>query len=75
MQIFHKTNFDFLRWRWHAVGLSWIIILAGLGVTLIKGIPRGIEFAGGTVVISQFDQQPSIQQVRTAVGTVFGRNP
>jgi len=72
MQIFHKTNFDFLRWRWHAVGLSWIIILAGLGVTLIKGIPRGIEFAGGTVVISQFDQQPSIQQVRTAVGTVFG---
>ncbi len=72
MHIFKHTNFDFLRWRWHAIALSWVVILAGLGVTLTKGIPLGIEFAGGTVVISQFDQQPSIQQVREALGGTFG---
>ncbi len=71
MHILNKTNIDFLRWRWHAVVLSWVVILAGLGVTFTKGIPRGIEFAGGTAVISQFDQQPSISQVRTALNQSF----
>ena len=28
-----NTNFDFLRWRVHALVLSWIIILAGVAVT------------------------------------------
>ena len=37
-----------------------------------KGIPRGIEFAGGTVVISRFDQEPSVQQVRAALDQTFG---
>jgi preprotein translocase subunit SecF len=72
MQIFKHANYDFLRWRWHAVALSWLVILAGLGVIFVKGIPRGIEFAGGTVVISQFEQQPSIQQVRAALDQSFG---
>ena len=42
-------HFDFLRWRWHAVALSWVIIIAGLVVIWTKGLPKGIEFAGGTV--------------------------
>ena len=67
MHIFNNPNFDFLRWRWHAIALSWIIIIAG-GITLAtKGIPRGVEFAGGTVVIEQFDQAVSVEQVRTAL--------
>jgi len=73
MHIFQNTHFDFLRWRWYAIAFSWAIILAGLGVILTKGIPLGIEFAGGTVVISQFDQMPSIQQVRTALDRSFGQ--
>jgi preprotein translocase subunit SecF len=72
MHIFKNANYDFLRWRWHAVALSWVVILAGLAVIFTKGIPRGIEFAGGTAVISQFEQQPSIQQVRAALDKSFG---
>jgi len=72
MKILDKTNFDFLRWRWHAVALSWLVILAGLAMILTRGIPLGVEFAGGTVVISQFEQQPSIQQVRDALSGPFG---
>jgi preprotein translocase subunit SecF len=71
MHILNKTNFDFMRWRWHAVALSWVVILAGLGVILTKGIPRGIEFAGGTAVIMQFDQAPSDDAVRTALNEHF----
>ena len=58
MQIFKTPHFDFLRWRWFAIGLSWIIIIAGIVVIQTKGLPLGVEFSGGTIVIVQFDQQP-----------------
>ena len=58
MQIFKTPNFDFLRWRWHAIALSWIIIAAGLVMIWRNGLPLGVEFSGGTIVIVQFDQQP-----------------
>ena len=67
MHILKNTHFDFLRWRWHALVLSWVIIIAGIITIATKGIPRGVEFAGGTVVIEQFDQAVSVQQVRTAL--------
>jgi preprotein translocase subunit SecF len=71
MHIFKNTNFDFLRWRWHAIGLSWAIIIAGAFVFFTKGIPLGIEFAGGTAVIVKFDQAVAAQQVRGALDKSF----
>jgi preprotein translocase subunit SecF len=71
MHILNKTNIDFMRWRWHALVLSWVVILAGIGVAVTKGIPRGIEFAGGTAVIMQFDQAPSDDAVRQALESHF----
>jgi len=67
MHIFKNTNYDFLRWRWQALAVSWIIILAGIYVIATKGIPKGVEFAGGTVVITEFEQPTSVQQVRDAL--------
>lgn len=71
MHILNKTNIDFMRWRWHALVLSWVIILAGVGVIATKGLPRGIEFAGGTSVILKFDQAVSDDAVRTALDRHF----
>jgi preprotein translocase subunit SecF len=67
MHIVKHTNYDFLRWRWHAIVFSWVIIIAGIVALATKGIPKGVEFAGGTVVIEQFDQAVSVQQVRAAL--------
>ena len=58
MQIFKTPNVDWLRWRWHAIALSWLVILGGVAVMMTKGLPLGVEFSGGTIVILQFDQQP-----------------
>jgi preprotein translocase subunit SecF len=58
MQIFKTPHFDFLRWRWFAIGLSWAIIIGGIVVIKTKGLPLGVEFSGGTIVIVEFDQQP-----------------
>jgi preprotein translocase subunit SecF len=65
MHIFHNTKFDFLRWRVHALVLSWVIILAGVATIATQGIRKGVEFAGGTVVIEKFDNAVSVDQVRT----------
>src|SRR6185295_19364068 len=71
MHIFKDTHFDFLRWRVHAIVLSWIVIIAGAAVFLTKGIPLGIEFAGGTAVIVKFEQPTGVQPVRAALDKSF----
>jgi preprotein translocase subunit SecF len=72
MHILKNTNFDFLRWRWHALAVSWVIIIAGIISIATKGIPKGVEFAGGTVVIEKFEQAVSVEQVRGALDKGMG---
>src|SRR4029453_3545316 len=67
MRLFKNANYNFMRWRWHAVALSWVVIIAGIVVIATKGLPRGIEFAGGPAVIAQFDKTPSVEAVREAL--------
>jgi preprotein translocase subunit SecF len=71
MHIFKDTTYDFLRWRWHAIALSWVIILAGAFAIWKEGIPKGVEFAGGTVVINQYENAVTVQQVREALDKNF----
>ncbi len=71
MHIFKDTKYDFLRWRWHALVVSWVVILAGIFALATKGIPKGVEFAGGTVVITEFEKPTSVQDVRSALDRNF----
>jgi preprotein translocase subunit SecF len=68
MQILKHPNFNFVKYRWHALILSWIVIGAGLFTIFTAGLPRGVEFSGGTIVIVKFDTAPTVQQVRDALG-------
>jgi preprotein translocase subunit SecF len=67
MQIFKNTNFDFLQWRWYAMGLSILVIGAGLFVILTRGIPLGVEFSGGTNLIVRFTAPVAEDQIRRAL--------
>ena len=71
MQIFHNPNYNFIKYRWHALAVSWVIIIAGLVAIWRIGIPLGVEFSGGTVVIVQFEKMPSVDQVRRALDRGF----
>ena len=46
MQIFTNTHYDFIKWRWHAIGLSLAVIVAGLVLIAQRGLPRGRATAG-----------------------------
>ncbi len=64
MRILTDVNIDWLRWRWHALALSWLIILTGVGLVATRGMPLGIDFSGGTLVVVRFQQPVTIEQVR-----------
>ncbi|MSO84112.1 MAG: protein translocase subunit SecF [Acidobacteria bacterium] len=73
MQIFTNTNYNFTRWRWHAIALSLVVIAAGVAMIVSRGgLPLGIDFSGGTIVIVKFDQVVSENQVRQAVDPIPG---
>jgi preprotein translocase subunit SecF len=67
MHIFKNPNYDFVRWRWHAIILSWVIIIAGVAYIQMHGMPKGVEFEGGTIVIVGFDQPTHIDVIRDAL--------
>ena len=72
MNILKNPQIDFLRWRWHALSLSLVLIVTGVATIATKGLALGVEFAGGTIVIAKFEEQPSVQQIRSALGSTFG---
>ena len=68
MQIFKNPNYDFVRWRWPALALSLVVILAGMAVIGTRGLQKGVDFEGGTIVILKFDQPPDTGQIQNVVG-------
>ena len=71
MPIFKTPNFDFLRWRLHAFGVSLLIIAAGAAVLVVRGgLPLGLDFSGGTQIIVQFDEPAGEGAVRDALDAI-----
>ena len=68
MQIFKNPNFDFVRWRWHALVLSTLVIVAGAILIGTRGLQKGVDFEGGTIVILKFDQTPDLGRITEALG-------
>jgi preprotein translocase subunit SecF len=65
--MFQNANFNFIKWRWHAITLSALVIAAGIVFGATRGIPLGIDFSGGTIVVVKFAQPVSDDQVRQAL--------
>ena len=70
MRIFTNPNFNFTKWRWHAIVLSLVIIVAGIATVARQGLPLGIEFTGGTAVRLQFADAPDVGRIRAALGPI-----
>jgi len=73
MRIFTNTSYNFTRWRWQAAALSLVVVIAGISVIAARGgLPVGIDFSGGTIVVVKFDQDATEEQVRQAVAPIPG---
>lgn len=68
MRIFDNPNVNFIKWRWHALFLSLAVIGAGIFTIVSRGgLPLGVDFSGGTVMVLKFDQAISEDVVRKAL--------
>ena len=57
MRIFTNPNYNFIKWRWHALVLSALVIGAGIATIIARGgLPLGVDFSGGTVMVLKFAQ-------------------
>src|SRR5918993_4088680 len=72
MRIFENANYNFLKWRWHALAFSALVIVAGLVSIATRGLPLGIDFAGGTIVVLKFQQPVAEDALRTSLDSVPG---
>src|SRR4030095_2084792 len=65
MELFRQTNIDFLKYKWYAIGASWLLIAVGLFAIFVqKGLKFGIDFAGGTQIAVQFAQRADLDRLR-----------
>jgi preprotein translocase subunit SecF len=67
MRIFHKTNFDFIKFRKIAYGFSLVILASGLISLAVKGLNYGIDFRGGSEVLIRFEKNIDVSTVRSVL--------
>jgi preprotein translocase subunit SecF len=68
MEIFKRTNFDFLGRKWPFILFSLALTVAGLASLVVKGGPRyGIDFNGGALMDLNFIKRPAAEAIRTAL--------
>ncbi len=74
MQLFRKEpSFDFIAWRWQALALSLLVIAAGVVLLVVRGgLPLGIDFSGGTLIVIEFEEPITEDAVRDALASVEG---
>jgi SecD/SecF fusion protein len=58
---------DVMAYRTGALWTLGAVIAAGLTVTMIRGLPLGLEFTSGTSVIAEFDDHVNEEDVRRAI--------
>lgn len=70
MELFKKTNIDFLGRKGIFYALSVVLLAASAGSLVIKGgLKYGIDFTGGANVSIRFAEPPPIDKIRSAVSS------
>jgi preprotein translocase subunit SecF len=68
VELFRNANIDWLGKKWYFLGFSLIFSVAGIFSMLFwHGIPRGVDFKGGTQITVHFDSTPNDDHLRAAM--------
>ena len=68
MELFRDVNIDWLGKKWYFLGFSLIFSVAGvLSMLFWHGIPRGVDFKGGTQITVPFNAAPNVDDIRAAL--------
>lgn len=64
MRIFTDPNYNFIKYRWHAVIVSLVLIGVGVAVFVTRGINLGVDFAGGASIVLKFKEAVPLNELR-----------
>lgn len=76
VRLFHEIKVDWLGKRRIFIGLSIVLMLAGMGTALYRhkfhpngtdAFNLGVDFKGGTVLTVRFKQSPTVEALRAAI--------
>jgi preprotein translocase subunit SecF len=68
VEFFRSSSIDWLGKKWYFLGFSLIFSIAGICSMLFwHGIPRGVDFKGGTQITVDFQQPPNEDHIRKAL--------
>jgi preprotein translocase subunit SecF len=68
MELFRKTNIDFLGKKWIFIGLSLALTAAGFVSWIAKGgLKYGIDFTGGANITVKFAGPPPVDKIRSVI--------
>ena len=67
MELLKDTKIDFLKYKWIFMGISAIIITAGLLLIWKNGLKYGVDFSGGTAIHVKFRTAVPLDSVRSAL--------
>ncbi|SDX64072.1 protein translocase subunit secF [Acetomicrobium thermoterrenum DSM 13490] len=62
-----KSDFNFMKYRKIALGLSLCLIISSLILLATRGLNFGIDFAGGMLFQLEFDSPLSVSEIRTSL--------
>src|SRR6266704_974919 len=67
IRLFANANYDFIKWRRWAYGLTAAIIIPGFALFLVHGLNYSIEFTGGTLIQVQTKEAVGTERIRSAL--------
>jgi preprotein translocase subunit SecF len=72
MDIFKKTpSVDFMKYKFFALGLTFIVILAGaLNIFIFKGLKLGVDFGEGTLIRVAFKAPMQVADIRSQLAAI-----
>lgn len=56
---------DFMRWRFVAVAVSVLMVLASIGSLAVNGLSFGLDFTGGTLIEVHYSEAPELSEIRS----------
>src|SRR2546427_2951629 len=75
IRLFANANYDFIKWRRWAYGLTAAIIIPGFALFLVHGLNYSIEFTGGTLIQVQTKEAVGTERIRSALDAAGVRHP
>ncbi|HEX6929168.1 MAG TPA: protein translocase subunit SecF [Gammaproteobacteria bacterium] len=65
MEFFKKQpNFDFMRWRFVAVTISLLLVIASIGIIAVRGFNFSIDFTGGVLLEVAYPEAVELEPIR-----------